>query len=281
MSDADILLITHNRPAYVALSLPRLLETCPDGSRVWVWHNGQNADVLAEIDRHRGHPRLHRYFHSEENVGLRPAVNWLWNNAEGRFVSKVDDDSLMEPGWIQRLTNCLEQWERFGVLGTWRFEDEDFDEALAAPKIQEVHGVRLLRNHWVQGSGHMLRRELVKEFGPLGPTQSFTSWCLDVARSGYVNGWPMPFVREEHMDDPRHPSTMFVDDEAFRAYRPLSAVATGVETLGEWADQMKASARVVQGASLDMRQYFGWRPKARNARRRLRSVLTGRAPWEA
>lgn len=279
MCDADILLIAHNRPTYVALSLPRLLETCPEGSRVWVWQNGEDDQVRREIDKHRTHPRMFKYKQSPQNVGIRPAVNWLWSHAEGRFLSKVDDDSLMEPGWIEWLTDCLNRSSNFGVLGTWRFEDEDFNEKLAAPKIQEIHGVKLLRNHWVQGSGHMLRRHLAQELGPLTDRQSFTSWCLEAAKAGYVNGWPMPFKREEHMDDPRHPSTIFVDDKAFEANAPLSAAATGVTTIQEWAAQMRESARIAQTASLDLRYYFGWRAKLRNARRRLRTKLTGRAPW--
>jgi glycosyltransferase involved in cell wall biosynthesis len=284
MSDLDVLYISYNRPDYVRLTLPRLLETCPQGSRVWVWHNGPDADVLAVIRDYLEHPRLYKFNYSEVNVGLRPALNWLWSNAEGTYLSKVDDDSLMEPGWIEWLTGCLEQWEGFGVLGTWRFEPEDFDAVLSAPKIAEFGGVRMLQNHWVQGSGHAFRRQLVGEFGVLKQGQSFTAWCLDVARGGFVNGWPMPFKREEHLDDPRHPLTLFIDEESFKRNRPLSALSMGAHTLSDWADQMRRSARQVQSAPLHMEYYFGWRPRLRNAVKRsnrLTRRLRGRLDWRA
>lgn len=279
MSDLDVVLITYNRARYVELSLPRLLAGCPEGSRVWVWHNGQDADVLAVIDRYRSHPRFHRFHHAPENVGLRPAINWLWTEAEGTYLSKVDDDSLMEPGWIEFLTGALDAWEGFGVLGSWRFLPEDFDADLAAPKIRELHGVTLLENLWVQGSGHVFRRSLLAETGILTDGLSFPGWCLEVAKLGYVNGWPMPFVREEHMDDPRHEHTIFTDDAAFLANRPLSAKATGVATVAEWLQQTKHDALTVQRASLDIKARTGWRRKLVHGRRRLQKMVTGRSPW--
>jgi hypothetical protein len=203
----------------------------------------------------------------------------LWTEAEGLYLSKVDDDSLMEPGWVEKLSGALDTWDGFGVLGSWRFLPEDFNASLAAPKIRDFHGISVLQNLWVQGSGHMFRRDLVDQFGPLSPGKTFPSWCIDVARSGLVNGWPMPFAREEHMDDPRHPHTLFVDDEAFLRLRPLSAKATGVSTVAEWLEQTKHDAWTVQRASLDWRNRYGWRRKLIHLRRRIRAMATGRSPW--
>ncbi|MCZ2813427.1 glycosyltransferase family A protein [Modestobacter sp. VKM Ac-2979] len=273
---SDILLITHARASYTRLSLPRLLETCPEDSRVWVWHNGQDRDVLDVIDDHRSHPRFYRFHHALENVGLRPAINWLWTEAEGTFVSKVDDDSLMQHGWIEALSEALLKSDSFGVLGAWRFEPEDWNEELASRKIVTHHGVTLLRNHWVQGSGHLFRRRLVDEFGTLKSKQSFPGWCLEVARHGYVNGWPLPVMREEHLDDPRHPLTAFKNEAAYQAARPLSALQSGAATLDDWLNRTREDAVEVQSASLDLRQYFGWRPRLRHARRRVRRVVSRR-----
>jgi cellulose synthase/poly-beta-1,6-N-acetylglucosamine synthase-like glycosyltransferase len=275
----DVVLITHDRPRYTALTLPRLLQTCPEGSRVWVWHNGPDRAVLDVVEQHLDHPRLHRFHHSPENLGLRAAINWLWSEAEGEYLSKVDDDSLMEPGWVEHLTGSLAAWRGFGVLGSWRFPPEDWDEALAAPKVAELHGVRLLQNLWVQGSGHVFRRELVDEVGLLTEKVNFVGWCLRVARAGYVNGWPLPVVREEHLDDPRHPLTAFTDEAAYQAARPLSSKVTRADTLTEWLEQTRGDARTVQSASLDVRQWFGWRRKVIHARRRVRFAVTGKNAW--
>ena len=279
MPDADILMVTFRRPQYVRLSLTRLLESCPADARVWVWHNGDHAETLQAVRDLQAHPRFHEFHHSKENVGLREPINWLWTQARGQFLSKVDDDSVMQNDWLVRLAGALLAYDRFGVMGSWRFQPEDYREDLAREKLATYAGQTILRNHWVQGSGFLFRRTLLDDVGVLQPGESFTRWCLRVARAGYVNGWVLPFVHEDHMDDPRSANTLYTSDDAFRELRPLSAYATGVETVAEWLEQTRNDAIDVQSASLDLKHYFGWRFRKKNALRRVRRALTGRAPW--
>jgi hypothetical protein len=120
---------------------------------------------------------------------------------------------------------------------------------------------------------------LLQRTGLLLPEETFTRWCLRVAQAGYTNGWLFPFVHEDHMDDPRSPNTLYTNDEAFQALRPLSAYATGVETVADWLEQTKRDALDVQSASLDLKHYVGWRFRRKNALRKVRKTLTGRSPW--
>ena len=83
------------------------------------------------------------------------------------YVGKIDDDCLLEHGWIERLLEVHATDDRFGVLGSWRFPDEDFDAELAAPKmVTYPSGHTLLRNLWVQGSGHLMKRRCVERQRP-------------------------------------------------------------------------------------------------------------------
>jgi glycosyltransferase involved in cell wall biosynthesis len=278
MTGTDILMITYNRPEYVRISLPALLDTCGPDDRVWVWHNGTDAETLAAVGESRD--RLHRFHHNVDNAGLREPTNWLWRESTGDYVSKVDDDCVEDPRWLGILRTAHEQVAEFGVIGAWRFPEEDTDPELMAPKLADYpHGHRLLRNHWVQGSGYLAKRAVVEQVGPIADAESFTTWCLRAARAGWINGWYHPFVREDHMDDPRSPNTIYRTDADLMARRPLSARNTGVTTVAEWTDHMRHSARLVQSASLDLRQYEGWRLRRRTAVRRIRLALTGKAPW--
>jgi GT2 family glycosyltransferase len=279
MPSADLVMITYRRPQYVRLSLASLLEHCPPDSRVWVWHNGDHQETLDVVESFRDHPRFHAFHHSVANVGLRDPINWLWTEAKGDFLSKIDDDCVLEPTWVEQLSAALTAYERFGVLGSWRFQPEDYREELASQKLQTYAGHTVLRNHWVQGSGFLFRREILADVGVLLPDETFTRWCLRVARAGYVNGWLFPFVHEDHMDDPRSPNTLYTSDEAFLALRPLSAIATGVESVADWLEQTRRDAIDVQSASLDLKHYSGWRFRRKNLARRVRKTLTGRAPW--
>jgi glycosyltransferase involved in cell wall biosynthesis len=275
----DILMITYDRAEYVRLSLPHLLSTCPPDARVWLWHNGMDGATLESVEELRHHPSVHRFHHSPDNVGLGVPTNWMWTESTGAYLSKVDDDCLPEAGWLTTLRSVHEQVPELGVAGCWRFPDEDVDGDLVAAKVVDLPGGhRLMRNHWVQGSGYLVKRSVVDRVGPV-TADGFTAWCLRAARLGHLNGWYYPFLMEDHMDDPRSPNTIYHTDADFMARRPLSAKTTGVTTLAEWTDQMRRSARVVQAASLDLREYSGWRQRRRNVVRRVRRAVLGRAPW--
>lgn len=280
LSTVDVLMITYNSPDHVRKSLPHLLDTCDDATRVWLWHNGTDEETLEVVRSHADDPRVHRLHHSLENVRLRPPTNWMWQESDATFVSKVDDDCLPENGWIQRLRAAYTANPEFGAIGCWRFRDEDFVPDLAEPKIQHfAGGVSLLRNHWVQGSGYLLPRDLVRKHGSLRDGQSFTRYCIELARHGAVNGWLHPFLREENMDDPRSLHTLFTDDEAFRRRMPLTAQALGITTVADWAQQEHESAIAVQAASLDLRDHAGWRYRRHNVSKRVRRLLRGRGSW--
>jgi glycosyltransferase involved in cell wall biosynthesis len=266
----DVLMITYNRAAYARLSLDRLLECADDTTRVWLWHNGDDAETLEVVRERCDHPAVHRFHHSAENVGLREPTNWLWAHAEGEFVSKVDDDCLVEPGWADRLAQAHRDFEGFGVIGSWRYPDEDFRPDLAARKIATFPGGhQVLQNLWVQGSGYLVRRELVDRLGPLQPGQTFTQFCKRLAVGGLVNGWYFPFIREEHMDDPRSPHSCLRSDADLERWLPLSAKRNGIDSLQAWEAQLRRSALVAQTAPLDAGRYRGVRRRVRNAQRRL------------
>ncbi len=276
----DVLMITYNSPDHVRRSLPHLLATCDESTRVWLWHNGDDEETLDVVRSYANDPRVSKFHHSRENVRLRPPTNWLWQESSADFVSKVDDDCLPQSGWIQQLRVAHENNPDFGAVGCWRFRDEDFVLELAERKIQQfAGGVSLLRNHWVQGSSYLLPRALVERQGGIREGQSFSQYCIDLARIGAVNGWVYPFLREENMDDPRSPETLFPDDEAFLRRMPLTAQALGITTIADWAAQEHESAVAVQAATLDLREYSGWRLKKRNLTKRAQRMLRGRGSW--
>jgi hypothetical protein len=71
------------------------------------------------------------------------------------------------------------------------------------------------------------------------------------------------------MDDPRSEHTNFKTDDDFRSRHCLTAKNFKVQTLEGWVDFIREDARVSQSASLDPRQYVGWRARLRRVRSRL------------
>lgn len=276
----DILMITYRSAGYLHLSLPRLLETLGEQDRVWLWHNGDDEATIEALRPFTTDARVHRYHHSRENVKLREPTTWLWRDTPARFVSKVDDDCLVSPGWLDTFAAAHDANPDFGVIGSWRHPEEDFLPEVAARKIQTFNGGhQLMRNLWVQGSGYLMDRDLVVRQGPLGDQESFTGYCIRAARLGAVNGFYYPFVPEDHMDDPRSAHTLIRTDTDLAARMPLSARAHGVTTVEAWTAQLRQSAVVLQEASLDPADYSGWRARRRAVARRLARVVGRSTRW--
>jgi hypothetical protein len=280
VSTLDILMVTHDQPEYLKLSLPRLFETLDDGMAVWLWHNGNHEETLELARTFADDPRVARFHHSPENVPLREPTNWLFENSTAEFLSKVDDDCLESPGWAQTFIAAHRDFAGFGAIGSWRFLDEDFEPELSLPKVKEFPGGhRLLQSMWVQGSGFVLKRACVERHGALKPGQTFPKYITSLALAGWANGWYFPLVHEEDMDDPRSPHTRFRTDEDLRARLPLTARYNGITTLAAWQEQIKRTAHADQAASIDPRYYQGWRLKLNHGRKRVRALLGDKRKW--
>lgn len=268
----DVLMITHNRPDYTRLSLARLLDSCDDTMRVWVWHNGDDEATLSVVDSMLGHSRLHRFHHSPVNALVREPTNWLFRESQAPLLSVVADDCLVTPDWAAKLRRAHADVPRFGVLACWHFHPDDFVPELAHRKTSAFPGGhRLMLNPWVQGSGIVLKRACVQQEGLLTrKDKGFTPYCIRLAARGWINGWYVPLIPIEHMDDPRSIHTMFRSDRDLDANLPLSARLRGVRTVDEWTRHLQRSARIVQQAPCDPRLYVGLRKRFRRLWTRLK-----------
>lgn len=233
---SDVLMIAHDRPKYVALALPSLLESADETLRVWVWQNGGDPEVTKIIDDHLDHKRMHRVHRSPHNAKLREPTNWLWRESDATYLGKVDDDTLVPKGWLSTLKNAHEKEPRLGVLGCWVHPASDYNEQLAKQKISLYGGLRLLENPWMAGSGYLMKRTCVLDHGLLAPDETFPSFCVQLAWLGWINGWPLPLLLAEHMDDPRSTFCILKTEEDFQRLKPLTAVKNNVRTLEQWKE---------------------------------------------
>jgi cellulose synthase/poly-beta-1,6-N-acetylglucosamine synthase-like glycosyltransferase len=274
----DVLMVTYNRPVYTARSLAAVFEHSAPATRIWLWHNGNDADTLRVVEQYRD--RLFRFVHSEENVRLTKPTNWLFENATGALLGKVDDDCIVPSSWDTQLSRAHCDEPSFGVLGCWRFFDEDFIPELAHKKIRSFRGGhRLLCNHWVAGTGYLMKRECVADIGLVKEARGFSDYCIELARRGWVNGWTYPFLYQEHMDDPRAAHTGIRSDEDLRRSGPLSAQQHNITTVSAWEQKLRQSARDVQAAPLGLAYYSPMRRRARNLRLRLSRLSRKLRDW--
>jgi hypothetical protein len=238
--------------------------------RVWVWHNGMDSETIDVVSSLSSHPRFHKMYHSSDNQKLRNPTNWFWENSDGAFLSKVDDDCLLPDGWGRKLREALLSNSKLGIIGCWRYYDEDFLPEAANKKIQlfsENH--RVMVHGFVQGSGYVMRRDIYRQCGRIRESESFTTYCLRSALNGWVNGWYFPFIHEDHMDDPRSPNYSIKDDKDFVENLSLTQKNRKIFTLDQWLRYSRIEAIRLQEVIIDPRSYFGMRGFANKIRRRL------------
>jgi glycosyltransferase involved in cell wall biosynthesis len=239
----DVLMIAHNRPEYTALSLPALLESGDETLRVWVWQNGENAEVSKIIDAYTNHDRLYKLYRSPKNLGLRAPTNWLWSESDANYVGKVDDDILMPQGWAHKLKCAHEKVRHFGVLGCWVFPAVDYNEKMAKKKISRYQGEAIVENGWMPGPAYLMKRACVQKAGLLREDDTFPAYSVRLAWAGWIHGWLLPLICCENMDDPRSPRCLLKTQDAFEKYTPLTAAKNNVTTLEGWKSLSERAAR--------------------------------------
>ena len=199
----DILYIAYRRPEHVARSLPVLLETCGPDDRVRLWQNGTDAATIEVVERHRHHPAVHRYHHSPENqivrgptitgCGPKPPAPTSPRSTTMRSSRPV---GYAAPRRIARTPSSGSSGAGGSRCGTPTPKSR-------RPRLVDLAGGhRLLRCLWVEGSGYLMKRACVEALGPLRPGESFTRYCIALARLGWVNGWYHPFLEQEDLTIP-------------------------------------------------------------------------------
>jgi hypothetical protein len=266
----DILMITYRRAEFTRLSLGRLLDSCDESMRVWIWHNGDHRETLDVVRSFQHHARFHRLEVSEANVKLRTPTNWFWANSDAAYLSKVDDDCLVTAGWASTLRTAHAQTPELGLIACWLFYPEDYAPDLAAPKMRTFNGGHRIMTHgFVQGSGYVMKRAVYDQIGPIQENESFTTYGIRAAYNGWINGWYFPFIRHDHMDDARSPNYPFKTDDEYLKNISLSKSNFSIKSIAEAQQFSRMLARRVQGEVIDPRDHFGWRKFLRTAQRRI------------
>jgi hypothetical protein len=214
---------------------------------------------------------VHRFHHSVENVKLREPTNWLLHEGSSEYVAKVDDDCLVPDGWIGVLIRAHEAEPRFGALACWHFMPEDYDEAASRHKIREFSGGhKIIQHPWVGGTGFVMKRKCVEDVGLVDPQHAgITAYFTRAALRGWVNGWYLPLLYQEHMDDPRAPHTLLKTDADMEKYPPLSSALSGARTIADWERQLKNSAAKLQRSPSSALYHHPWAASARRLLGRL------------
>jgi glycosyltransferase involved in cell wall biosynthesis len=267
----DLIFIAHNRLDYTKLALASVLADPLEEFRLTIWDNG-STDGTREYLSSVNDPRIVEKVFSEENLGLRGAVNYLFSKSSADLVGIVPNDLLVTPGWTRPLAQAHADVPEFGLLGCWHLGKEFFDESRARHKIQRYGHHQILRHPWTGGAGGLVKLKAVRECGLLESDGTPGYWRR-MAMKGYVNGYYFPLVYVEHMDYPWSEHFAFESDWEQWAQSSVGAKNHKFRSVEEAKAWHKIVVDNILDDPWDVKYYIGWRGKLRRIKKRVRDLL--------
>jgi hypothetical protein len=198
----DLIFLTHNRLDYTKLSLASVLADPTEEFSLTIWDNASTDGTVDYLRNEVKDSRIKQIICSKENVGQIVAANRVWGDSRADLLGKLDNDCIVTPGWTRILSQAHQDIPELGVIACWHFFPEDFNHDRAQHKIHTFGRHQILRHPWTCGTGLLFKRDTYARLGPLRGDGTTQYW-LEMARSGYINGFYYPLVYQEHMDDPR------------------------------------------------------------------------------
>lgn len=205
-----IIYFTFDRLAYTKKSLKALLRNTRYPFELHIVDNGSGDGTPEYLRAMRDkHPDIIKSLTlNHENRGLAAPTNEFWQNTDTDLVGKVDNDTLVPEGWLTRLARAHMRTDRIGTLGAFHFMPEDVESALLEKRRLEIDGVELMPDTHISGCCYLMKRRVQRETGlitvyPNRRILGFPEYQERIRRAGYVNGYLLPLLFVESMDDPR------------------------------------------------------------------------------
>jgi glycosyltransferase involved in cell wall biosynthesis len=275
----EVLFINRNRLGYTQQAAAALLADPSEGFVLSIWDNA-STDGTREFLESLSDPRIKRKVFARKNVFLTGAANEIFGNSRADLLAIIPDDFLVPPGWTRSLAAFHAEVPQAGLVSCWFLGRDFFDENRARHKIQRFGNQRILRHPWTGGGAALFKRTAWEEVGRFDGISTPESWQRMAAR-GYVNGFILPAVFVEHMDDPWSPYYSGTVSEI----RKLRGTTTDQRA---WEFHLAVVRELLDGP-WDVKYYLGWRGRLRRQRNRVRRALARLAlrvgrqtpPWVA
>lgn len=158
-----VLFTTWNRLAYTEQSLPALLDSGDDLFILAIDNASTDGTQGYLREQEKAHPDKLRVILNEENRGVAGAMNQFCRMLRGRggripfpVVGKVDNDSIVSPGWADRLRSLLREHTLDVVQCAHPLFGDDKGDGEGPVRTEHRDGKRIVN---VGGSGVLIRTD--------------------------------------------------------------------------------------------------------------------------
>lgn len=190
-SDLDAIVLDLDGGAMLEECLTSLARQTTPPSRVIVWDNGSE---VAASSRLAGRPGL-EIFRSEENLGFAGGMNAALRESKGRLVALVNNDVVLEPGWVETLAAEMD----------------------SSPGLAAVQSVILRPDGLVDGAGIDLSDGTIRQRGHGEPASRLSGSAWGVSATAAI-------CRREALDAVSRDGAIF-DERLFAWYEDVELCA--------------------------------------------------------
>lgn len=253
----DILYITFNRLRYTRKTLPAMIENAGAEFSLTIIDNGSTdgtVEYLKVIEKKYSQV-VSRIIHNSENRGISLPTNVFWKMSKADFLGKVDNDTLLPPGWLARLLDAHQKSDRLGVIGGYHFNTAYADMTALERRAVDVDGVRLVPDAFIGGCCYLFRKSLQEKIGylhvdPKKKTHGWTEYQCEICRKGYNNGYLYPLLLVDHFDDPMSRNNLAFSEHAETSKISFAEKGMNMDREQALAWYVRDARRVESGNSL-------------------------------
>lgn len=115
--EAEIVICVHNALDDVRLCLASVTAYTASCHRIVLIDDGSEADCREELERFAESQATVTLLRNEERTGYTRAANRGLRESRAGLVVLLNSDTIVTPGWLERLQECAESDARIGIVG--------------------------------------------------------------------------------------------------------------------------------------------------------------------
>ena len=228
---------------------------------VIIWDNGSTDETQAFLQQESEKNKAIRYFRSEDNLGFAAGCNLGARTAQGRYVLFLNNDTEVQPGWLDPLVDRLEADSRLGAVGSKLLFPDGTIQHAGVVIIED----RQLPDPLVARHIHYRKPNDATEANEPRLYQALTAACLLVRKSafdqvggfdeGYWNGYEdvdLCFkLQQAGLSLLYEPRSVVVHFESQSGPERFRSVGSNIERLhARWLDKVKTDYIVASDGSI-------------------------------
>ena len=207
----DVVICTFNRAASLDDVLSALSQQRPGTGVAWsvlVVDNASTDRTAELVEAHRSRkllPGLRRVLETEQ--GLTPARRRGVRETSAPWIAFVDDDNLLEPGWLDAVADAIRLHPEAGGIGgrvtlEWEEPPPDVFKHFGWCFAEQQRGEVACEIHNLVGAGMVVRRQALAESGWLDRAlladragkRLFSGGDVEIAQRIRSAGYPLWFI---------------------------------------------------------------------------------------